>query len=170
MLARHGGSPSDTNGSRPFQFRDTYTKAPQLFQWGLCICISEVVSLPLTEGKGVWELLGPCLRNWASEIFTGVGKVRGRVLMALDAPVVGEEAMWISTSRCRHLSACIVKMRSLFKRSSEPPSFLQAALLEEWFLSSKKDSVEKLGVLAQTTMDQICLMADLIGIACKCQG
>ena len=57
-----------------------------------------------------------------------------------------------------------------FKRSSEPPSFLQAALLEEWFLSSKKDSVEKLGVLAQTTMDQICLMADLIGIACKCQG
>ena len=90
VLARHGGSPSDTNGSRPFQFRDTYTKAPQLFQWGLCICISDVVSLPLTEEKGVWGLLGPCLRNWASEIFTGVGKVRGRVLMALDAPVVGE--------------------------------------------------------------------------------
>ena len=61
-------------------------------------------------------------------------------------------------------------MRSLLKRSSEPPFFLQAALLEEWFLSSKKDSVEKLGVLAQTTMDQICLMADLIGIARKCQG
>ena len=93
-------------------------KSPTAFQWGLCICISEVVSLPLTEGKGVWGLLGPCLRNWASEIFTGVGKVRGRVLMALDAPVVGEEAMWISTSRCRHLSACIVKMRPLFKRSS----------------------------------------------------